>query len=100
MISSSHIKEIDTILTSMDKMRAALKESLQIQDYVKALIEITKEENNASFALYDVDLQDFLAGLRRKAEGLIASSGIELVWSIEVLPNPLRWIKSRFPGLF
>lgn len=63
MISSSHIKEIDTILTSMDKMRAALKESLQIQDYVKALIEITKEENNASFALYDVDLQDFLAVL-------------------------------------
>lgn len=144
-ILPSKIKEIDTVLNSLDQMRAALKDSLQkqwlleqsrkeqmaalahdlktpltiirgntdllnetsltaeqrecaeyiqnstlqMQNYVKALIEISYAENDRTVELQNIDLQSFIKNLHTKMEGLLIAKKIELNMSIKEIPNTL-----------
>lgn len=136
-IVPSQIREVDTVLNSMDQMRAALKESLekqwhmeqskqeqmsalahdlktpltlirgnaellydlglteeqrdcvdyiensslQMQNYVQTLIEVTKFGSALELRKQSVDLASFLQDIRNQSEGLCAVKQIILEWN-------------------
>lgn len=144
-VEQSNIREINAILAAMDKMRKALKyslenqwkaeqirkeqisalahdlktpltvvrgnaeilydtnpteeqiecinyiddSSLQMQDYVKMLIEITKSTNLYSLKLQDVPVPEFVQSVQKQAKGLCSAKSIHLKWK-------LRSVADRF----
>lgn len=69
---------------------------LQMQDYVKALIELSRTEENLPIEIQSVKTEDFLSDLRPKIEGLLLPKKIELLWELKKLPETLN----INPGLF
>ena len=135
-VEKGNIKEINTILGAMDKMRKALKyslesqwkaeqsqkeqlsalahdlktpltivrgnaeilydtnptkeqfecidyineSSLQMQDYIKMLIEITKSNNIYSPQIQEISVIDFVQDIEKQAKGLCSVRDIQLKW--------------------
>lgn len=82
----------ETILTQEQEECAQYiqNSTLQMQDYVKALIEISHSDNCLPIEIEEINSYSFVHNLKVDIVGLVKNRNIQLVWNIGELPDTLN----------
>lgn len=82
---------LETELTEEQKKYTEYIESssLQMQNYLQTLIEVTKSWQGYRFCPQEVDISVFLQEIKEQAEGLCTANNLELVWQRRCSSAPI-----------